>query len=568
MPINTGTAIRELKIGPYAGGINLYSDVSAIADDEMRDCVNFDIDLDGSLKSRPPWRLLFGTSVVDTTVSGSPPASRQLILLTGTYEDIRFIIIQSNHEMSGFANYIYYLDGPNAGTLAKIADGNSLVAVRYNNDVYLVPAQSSASVTGTGTKYVLDTGVVTNIPNMPRGDAAVIYKDRLWICSRDNKGFSSRLNFSELADFTSYPGTNFFDVNPGDGDNLNALIVYQDNLMLFKDSATYVLTYDTGPAQAVLQVINTDIGTFNPRCVVAYENSIFVLRYNQLFEIVNYDFTRVSVKLPFEYDDDTPSTVSGQGWQWQTWARQCGDRIVCRFYNRLYVYHLRLRAWTRWTSKDISIAGLGPIVQLDQTSSKNMQRLGRGQWVATSSYTKGSDPAGQGSSGAWNKYFKIFVMDDTYDTNYTENGALTPPSTPVDIECSMLTKMYDIGVSHRFKRLMHWGVDCISTRGVTGTVYPFSVFNKVTWEQLHTIQWHLLNTWEYPLTLIPSTTQTQPAGTGINRRFIRFPKSLRFRLTQFGIQMVTIGNSTDGPARLYSLTAFIGGKQLVPRAVN
>jgi len=50
MPTNTGTAVRELKIGPYAGGINRYSDISAIADDEMVDCTNFEIDLDGSLK--------------------------------------------------------------------------------------------------------------------------------------------------------------------------------------------------------------------------------------------------------------------------------------------------------------------------------------------------------------------------------------------------------------------------------------------------------------------------------------------------------------------------------------
>jgi len=43
---------------------------------------------------------------------------------------------------------------------------------------------------------------------------------------------------------------------------------------------------------------------------------------------------------------------------------------------------------------------------------------------------------------------------------------------------------------------------------------------------------------------------------------------LRFRLIQFKVQMTTSGNTVDGPARLYSLTAFIGGKQIVPKAVN
>src|SRR2546430_2651669 len=82
-------ATHELKIGPYAGGINQYSDISAIAASEMADCVNFDIALDGSLQSRPPWRLLYQDSATAGTSTVTP--SFQLVLGSYTYNGIRQI---------------------------------------------------------------------------------------------------------------------------------------------------------------------------------------------------------------------------------------------------------------------------------------------------------------------------------------------------------------------------------------------------------------------------------------------------------------------------------------------
>jgi hypothetical protein len=165
-------------------------------------------------------------------------------------------------------------------------------------------------------------------------------------------------------------------------------------------------------------------------------------------------------------------------------------------------------------------------------------------------------------------YFKLFQFDDVYEGTYTENGNVTPAVSPVDISLSMTTKQFDVGLSHRFKRLMHWGIDCYTGRNVTGTLIPFSVAYKVTWAQLSLYHWHDLATWGYPLTAIPNTTQEVSGDSGFQVKFIRFPKSLRFRLLQFKVDMSTQGNTSDGPAYMYSLTAFIAAKQTVPKAVN
>jgi len=561
--------IQELAIGPFAGGINTYSDPAMIADDEMVDCVNFDLSLDGSLVSRPPWNLLHAQEFSSTDTNPDHPDSYQLVIHSGTYETNRYVILTSNHTGTS-ASYIYYVDGINSGLIAKIGDGYHSKAHRYADDIYLVPDINSA---GRGLKYNLGDGLTTVVASMPVGYASIIYKDRLWISGRRGVtpgNTNSRLFFSDLADFTTWPGTNFFDINPGDGDAVNELVVYQDNVIIFKDNATYVLAYDTGPAQAVLQVINTDVGAMGPRCVDVYENSIFVLKYNQLYEMSNYDFVRVSVKLPFEYDDSVPSVAPhanpGQYWKYPFWLRIVGDRAVVRFYNRLYIYHLRLRGWTRWDSEDQNIKYLGPIMRLDNTNTTLLR--GYDTYIAGSTLASPTDNRGPGTPGDWSMYFKLFKFEDRYELNNTENGNITPIFPPVDIKLSMMTKQFDIGLSHRFKRLMHWGLNCYTARDVTGTLFPYSVAYRVTWDQLAIYHWHDLNTWDYPLTAIPETTQEVSGDSGKQVKFIRFPKSLRFRLLQFRINMVTQGNTTDGPAYIYSITAFVGAKQLMPKAVN
>ena len=559
--------IQELKIGPYSGGMNTYSDMSAISDNEVVDCVNFDIDLDGSLKSRPPWTLLYGSSTTITTGT-LPPESDQLMLGSFVFEGVQFLIFNSCHT-GAFAAWVYFLGGTNDGTIQKIADGTYQAAIRYGDEIFLPPGPEGGSASlGTGQKYNLSTGVVTALTNMPRGYAAAVYKDRLWISGRRGISNNSRLFFSDLATFGTFQSTSFFDINAGDGDAVNDLAVYQDNLVILKDNKTYILSYDQGPAQAVLQSISTTIGVMGRNCVVAYENSIFLLQYNEVYEMTNYTFTRVSVKVPFEYDHTTPfegqtSTVD-EWWKFGQSLSLVGDRLYARFFNRLYIYHLRLRAWTRYESNDESIHYIGRAIRLDNTNTD----LNRGfeSYVACSALGKVTDDVGFGASGAWKAYLKLYIMQDRYEDLILENGQLTPDY--VDIKCSMTTKAYDVGLSHRFKRLMHWGIDCITGRDITGTLYPFSVAYKVTWAQLHAYKWSQLNTWAYPLFEIPQVIVTQPQGAGLARRFIRFGKSVRFRLIQFKVDMITAGNTTDGPARIYSITAFIGAKELTPEAVN
>lgn len=558
--------VQELKIGPFSGGINQFSDKSAIADNELEDCVNFDIDLDGSLKSRSPWSLL--TSTIATDNVSLVPNGTARILGTFVYGGYRLVFYSKFDTVAGNTVYKYTVDGPSAGTHTAIAGlvANSTysTAIRSEDIIYLIPTPNSAL---GGASYVLSTGVATQIATMPGGNTALVYKDSLYI-GGGTTTTRSRVRFSALANYASWPGTNFFDIDPGAGDGVQDFLLYQDNVLIAKDNGTYVLAYDTNPAQAVVKQINNNIGVKGPYCLVPYENSVFFLQYSTVYEMVNYDFTRVSTKIPFDLDVtiDNPYQMSGGlTWVWPTFISRVGDRLVARFYNRLYVYHLRIRSWTRWETNDPNIKYMGPMFELDRTNSTTV--MGWETFISITALNNIMDSSiGFISTMPGGYCVKIFKYEDRYESVIRENGNIAV--TPVDINCFMLSKVYDIGLSHRFKRLMHWGVDMVTARDVTGTLYPLSIAYRVTWAQLHGLTWAQLQSWGYPTFIIPSTTQIASIISRVDRRYIRFPKSLRFRLLQFKVEVPTQGNTTDGPARVYTITAFIGSKELVPAAVN
>src|SRR5512138_2758837 len=48
-----------LRLGPFVGGLNTGSDSVLVKDDELIDCLNLELDVDGSLVSRPAINIAF-----------------------------------------------------------------------------------------------------------------------------------------------------------------------------------------------------------------------------------------------------------------------------------------------------------------------------------------------------------------------------------------------------------------------------------------------------------------------------------------------------------------------------
>lgn len=584
---------QPLRLGPFLNGLNTGSDPTAIADAELATCQNMELDIDGSLISRPPWKELAGPGGI---------TERFITLCDAVFTGVHYLIVSNS-------NGVFYYSGGAWGTITTTIQ--CYCAVQYADRVYLVAKPGSAN---PGGKW--DGATFTAVAAIPKGQACVIHKERLFIAPGSvSTTNASRLSFSDPGNFDSWPGSNFLDVSQGDGTKLLDLTVYQDNLLLFKNHSSYVLAYDIRPTDAVLRKISSTIGVPGQYCVANYENQIYVFHNGWVYEIINYDFNRLNAKVPFVRDATAPTSFSAEN----IFLGLLGDRLVCRFLKKVYVFGLRTRTWSEWTSSDNPLTYFGPItaVMLDTGTEyyagscllANLTIIKLGNEVtSTDIETVVTIRQATAAAGPLLKSYLVATDADAADvlvgdivqlttsgdvlkestkfrvtnkvsfagfTNifFTPDGAaftITGDKMKVipTINCVVKTKNFDMAISHQFKRLWWWGADVSTDRDIRGIATPIVFSFKVTWAQLAAFKWNQLNTWAQPLTAPSSVETVLATGTGTDRRFAKFLKSLRYRQINFEVRLITEGATVDGPARLFTMMIITESKQVVPKAVS
>jgi len=501
---------EPIRLGPFVGGINQLSDPTALQDNELADAVNLELDLDGSYIGRPPF------------FTRAAPSSGTNLRFLGYYitaAHSRLIAANS----AGIWSY-------ESGTWSFVAGTSSVTAavmVQYDDKAYIIADVTSAGAGG----FIDDTLVYTVQSAIKKGGAAVVHKERLFVVPGPSQtgSNSTLLQGSAPADFLTYPVAIF--INKGDGQKLIDIQVYNDNLLLFKEDSTYVLAYDASPTDAITRKVNATIGVASTNCVVAYENQLYVLHRNNVYEVVNYDFSKINSKVPFEFDSTKPGP-----WSTPTFLTLLGDRLIVKYFARLYVFGLKAKVWTRW---DTGTRYIGPAVAMPI----------RGEVNAIPEYMI---PTAVSTANA------VYGFRDIVDASNSET-----------INCSIKTKNYDYGVPHRYKRLMWWGANIATMSDITGTVQPIIIGFSVTWDALATHTWDEIsvNSWDQPLSLPVVIQNIVPAQFSL-RKFVKFPKPIRFRQINYRVDFSYDGTSITGPVRFFDLTSIIGTKEHVSKSLT
>lgn len=516
---------ETLRLGPFSGGLNIGSDPVLIGDNELISCLNLELDIDGALINRPAIQVAFS--------GGSNP---------------RFLIFGS----VVFSGTLYLFATQNGGTYISSNAGSSWTQLNpggvsrecktmevYNNTVWMPATPLSAN---GGISWTPGGGAVA-VAAMPRGEKCVVHKNRLYICPGDTAtSNSSRLSFSSAADFTTWPGANFIDVQPGDGDTLNNVAVYQDNLMLFKGESTHVLAYDLDPVDAILREINPVVGSGGSLGIVQYENTVYCMHRNKVYEITNFNFTIINVKVPLVFDNALPTGTSAR--YENQHLTLLGERLIVRYFNKTYAFQLRTRTWSEWKKTDDSSTIewhiFGPLVR-----ARDLTGSGLDNYYSGYSFDV--------SSGG----YKIIKIVDG-----RTSGAVEGTGTH-KFYCIATTKDYDMADPVRYKRLFWWGADVITGKTVVGAITPITLISSTTWDALTTELWSSLNSWASPITGSVAYTETITGDDIANtNKLIKFGKSLRFRKANFSIRMETDGSPSQ-PTKLFQYVALVGIKQLV-----
>jgi hypothetical protein len=550
-------------LGPFSGGLNTTSDASAIADNEVSECSNLNIDLDGSLVCRTPLvqvPISYNAAGSLTDGSGNPVEdSHGRILVIGQYflgSTPWLIMCSPGGIMAGKVVERDGVEWLDYVILSKTLESDC--AIQLHNVVYILatPNSPSASLIWNGATLTTDT-------DGPRGSAAVFFKGRLWVAPGAHSSTypdRAQLRFTDPIPLTGavdpvWTASNLIPVGQGDGQNLIDLQIVNDNLMLFKNNSTYVYMFDVSPNEGILRKINNNIGTSTQFCTLTHENEVYTYHEGKLYQISNLNFIETTIKLTFK------QALSDDGRREKVCLSLIKDIILVRYFDSFYALNLTTKTWSEWQSSNSVLQSTGRILKLETNEVTNKEE----------SYYGGSALRGNRA------LMKIKAEHTSVDSEKALTSfGVTPEYSAVyedvPIECRVTTKIYDFGTPHLFKRLMWWGVDTISDGRIVAVAKPARQTLPTTWTVLSLFTWSQLFTWDDLLEATASSTTDFEDPYVLRRKFIKLLKSLRFRRISFSIRFFSNGKTSSeqtlGPARVFSISAIVGAKQTVVKQVE
>lgn len=506
-------AVEEIKLGPFVGGLNTFSDPTAIDNVELAECVNFDMYPDGTLVNRPP--------INDIGVTLALPGG-------GTLRPIGWYVSSAGAPAliaSDNVSTTYYFNGT---TWVAITNTFAAVAMaQYRDKAWLVAPPGSAN---PGGKWDPTSGFVA-VPTMPKGRCIAVQKEKLWIGpGKYVTSNGSRVYFSATGDPDTWTG-DFISVSTGDGQNVIDLMVYFQDLLIFKNNSTYRFSYDIDPALGTLSRVSDTVGVFDTGCTATFENRIFVLHDSYLYELSNYTYDRLNDRVPFKAKNEGANVVDKASLSYFS------SRLFVAFYDQLYVWSVKTRTWSMWDS--LVLSNIGRMFPIPGEQDNEPQAY-------TISRTTGSN--------------KLYTVVDAITSN-TEA-----------MVCKIRTKNYDYETASRFKRITRWGLDCIARDSIIGTIIPVEFSSTVTWGTLKTFTWGQVKTSPWGKLLGVETKRVDPvaiSGVTGERKFIKLgDRSLRFRQVGFQIEMETNGDFLTAPAVIFNLITNVRDKQGVVKRIS
>lgn len=508
---------EQIRLGPFVDGLNTFSDPTAITDTSLAEVVNFELDLDGSLVNRPPIAM-HNNGIVFT---GS---TAKVTKLLGWYVDsagsYRLIATDTIGVTSWF-------DGANWNQITQRA---VTAVVQYRDDLWLIVDPDAAY---NGGKWNPSTGFVEDV-NIPKGQAIIQHKDRLWVApGKKATSNGTRLYMSVIVSAAvSWPVSKvFINIGAGDGQNIVDIVVYNQDVLIFKTNSTYRFSFSSDPAIGTVTKISATIGASDTGCFAEYENMLYILFKNVVYMFANYNFEKLNSNVPL--DTDNPSTNLISSSSISVWA----DRVIVQYYSSTYVYSIKTRTWSIWRSKNPDLQFMGKF------------------W--TDPMARDDLPSAYLASTERNKT-KVFRVVD----------AITSASE--EMECTFRTKNYDYQSAANAKRLFRWGIDVIANIALTAETLPVIATKEVTWGELETYNWEDLLTWGSPLEVTPNKVEVIPVqGNAFGRKYVQVKnQGGRFRQIAFRVTGTTNGDTATAPLRIFNIATIVKDAAKVSKQIS
>ena len=526
-----GSRSQKITVRGFDGGLNNVNDITTINDGELAILDNLEIDSNGALVSRPPF-----TVVRDTFVAG------ESLKIIGYYsygdERPNLVIVLPS------GTYIYE---PVSNVSTKITSIVASGCAQWGDRLYICSKATSGGYwdASTSTFTVLGTGDY----RMPKGEQIQLHKGRFFMVSHEVGHERARVYFSRVDSagptVTSInqwnvwlaDGNDYFDVSPGDGEQITKLLAGTDEVFIFRTRSTYYFKYDVSPLDSgVLQLIDSAIGADNEDSVVQYEFSYLVLNNGRIYRFVSYQYYPLNDPARLELRP----TSGVQSLTIKSALSVLGRRALVWYGGVMYSLDLDSGLWCTWSSTyKVAYMKTAPRVQNDLSSD-------------TAYGVTGSGDA---------SLFKIYTITDTIG-----------PTGGEEMVCTVQTKAFDFDQPDTWKRMFYWSADVYTARDVRGIATPIALSTFIAnWDDLEAKTWDELEdaTWDSILEKSPLViTDLDYPGQGPYRVNVTFQRDMRFRRCSFQIIMTTDGTNATGPVRMTGLTIHASPRKGLPEIIQ
>lgn len=515
------TKFEAVKLGPFHGGLRNSSGLGEnIADNEVYDLTNLEVDLDGSLVNRPA----IGTFAITGV---SPTTNLRLIGRYRPNDGRIFLVVTAGGK-------VYIVDTSTGAAQAATGTLDTVCCIQYNNKLWVIPAPGSA---GSGGYFDAALFVVTwtTVAAIPQGTCAVAYKERIFVgAGITSTSNTARVRFSAVGDPLTWNGADNFDVGPGDGEKVVDMVVVSNDIIILKEHSTYRYTYSKLPAAGDLSVIDNKIGAPATNCAVVYNsNTVYVLHDNAVYELINSIYKRISAPVALTQIFD-PTLVSSDTYGLTLFR----DRLFVRYYSNLYIYSLRVQRWSKWvTDKKFSKIVVIPTANL------------------------GLDTAYMHSSTTADPNKIYFFRDDR----------VTGVGTNETFSWSLQTKITHFDIPHQFKAITHGHVEIATSGNLTTTIRIPNSQRNPTWDyEASHFDWQDAGKWD-DFDLTAYTSVVAPAAGEYNVKDIKSIKQ-KFRFRTMYIQLsgdvVASTNGADSSVKVLGVVVYLKEAQQVAKETN
>lgn len=342
----TKTAVT---IGPFTGGLNNVSNAGEARDTEVIDLVNFEVTVDEALTSRPPIEALAGSTLPATNTLGWEILGVYRVSSTEWY---LIVVTPTDGTTNVNTTVKAYLNGVigTGETITVIKNCTGLInkvtsMVQFKDWLYF---NVETAATDTGFRWKKGSALGGSaIATMPKGSVMISWKTRLWVSGTGENLNGDRVFFSTVDATGPHPETwgasDFFDVAPGEGGFITALVPSFNNLIVFKTDGTWRFAYPSKPSQGIVDKISGNVGCAGKNAVVEFENYMYVYDQGRVYEMVNSNFTQINRFVMFDEDAlGVDSTAVGVE------LSIVNRRLIVRYFNALYCFSVDTKAWGQW----------------------------------------------------------------------------------------------------------------------------------------------------------------------------------------------------------------------------